>query len=122
MVSIPPCISILFADLHSHGFSKLFRNKSTELENIAGGEKEKCEYVIDVFSQVSSPRGAQDILAMLNGIKLLKISWIFPFSVLYPSNYKLTHGRLNVYFNTISNGYDSIWFTFFHFHHCFLDR
>ena len=27
-VSIPPCISLLFADLRSHGFFKLFRNNS----------------------------------------------------------------------------------------------
>lgn len=30
-VSIPPCISLLFADLRSHGFFKLFRNKSIDL-------------------------------------------------------------------------------------------
>jgi len=48
------------------------RKLITELKNIARGEKEKCEYVIDVFSQIPSPRDAQNILAMLNDMKLLK--------------------------------------------------
>lgn len=48
------------------------RKLITELKNIAGEEKEKCEHVIDVFSQIPSPRDAQNILAMLNAMELLK--------------------------------------------------
>jgi hypothetical protein len=35
------------------------------------GKEEEYKYVIDIFSQIPSPRGAQNILTILNGMKLL---------------------------------------------------
>ncbi len=48
------------------------RKLITELKNIMKGKKEECKYVIDIFSQIPSPRDAQNILTMLNEMELLK--------------------------------------------------